>query len=95
VTDTPCALIRADRAPVALDDTSRNGRSYADNREHGMRSLCGVPLFAEGGAAYGALCHFDGDPRPAMPQAIELLERVARMFRFLSPKSAPQRRSHA
>ena len=92
VSDTPCALIRADRAPVALDDTSRNGRSYAGNREHGMRALCGVPLFAEGGVPHGALCHFDPDPRPAMPQTLELLERVARMFRFLAPKHGAQRR---
>ena len=92
VADTPCALIRADRAPVALDDTSRNGRSYAGNREHGMRALCGVPLLGEGGIVHGALCHFDPDARPAKPQAIELLERVARMFRFLAPKVGAKRR---
>ena len=95
VADTPCALIRADRAPVAIDDTSRNGRSYAGNREHGMRSLCGVPLLADGGLTQGALCHFDPDPRPAMPHTLELLERVARMFHFLAPKGGAERRPQA
>jgi CheY-like chemotaxis protein len=87
ISETPCALIRSDRVPVTLDDTSGYGQSYAANREHGMRSLLGVPLLEEGGAAYGTLCHFDSEPRHSKPEALDLLERVARMFRFLSVKS--------
>lgn len=85
--ETPCALIRGDGVPVTLEDTSRNGQSHATNGEHGMRSLMAVPLLGDAGVARGALCHFDSDPRHANPEALDLLERVARMFRFLAVKS--------
>jgi len=86
VADTPCALIRANGATTVLEDTNRGGRTYADNRDHGMRALCGVPLFGDGRVVQGALCHFDPQPRSASPQTVELLERVARMFSFLAAK---------
>jgi len=86
IAETPCALIRGDGVPVTLEDTSLNGHSQVAS-EHGMRSLLGVPLLGDAGVARGTLCHFDSAPRPSNPEALDLLERVARMFRFLSVKS--------
>lgn len=95
VAETPCALVRANRAPVVIEDTTRNGKSYAGSRGHGMRALCGVPLLGQGSVAHGVLCHFDPDPRSASSPTVDLLERVARMFSFLAAKRDQPRRPSA
>jgi CheY-like chemotaxis protein len=86
ISDTPCELVRSSRRTVTLEDAGRDERTAGRFVTRGMRSLCGVPLAGDNGAPYGTLCHFDAEPRPALAHAVDLLERVARMFRFLSPK---------
>lgn len=84
--DTPCELLRETRTTVALEDAWQGQRPAGRGASHGMRALVGVPLAGDDGALYGALCHFDPEPRAALPHALDLLERVGRMFRFLSVK---------
>jgi CheY-like chemotaxis protein len=90
--DTPCAFLRSNRGLLALEDAQRDERTAGRFAQHGMRSLCGVPLSGDNGTTFGALCHFDAEPRPALPHALDLLERVARMFRFLSARNLRQAR---
>jgi len=90
--DTPCELLRSGRAALALEDTWRDAGMGGRGSAHGMRSLVGVPLAGDHGDLYGALCHFDPEPRAPLPHALDLLERVARMFRFLSAKNLRQGR---
>jgi GAF domain-containing protein len=92
IADTPCELVRSARTAIALEDTWRDGRAATRGSAHGMRALVGVPLAGDNGALYGALCHFDPEPRAPLPHALDLLERVARMFRFLSAKNLRQSR---
>jgi len=90
--DTPCERLRTTRAAVALEDTLRDERAAGRGAPHGMRSLAGVPLAGENGSLYGTLCHFDPEPREAPSHVMDLLERVAGMFRFLSAKSLQESR---
>ena len=85
-TETPCELVRANRTVIALEDAWQGQRGAGRGAGHGMRAVVGVPLAGDTGALHGVLCHFDPEPRAALPHARDLLERVARMFRFLSAK---------
>jgi DNA-binding response OmpR family regulator len=86
IAETPCALLRASRAPIALEDTGRDDRTAGTRRAHGMRSLSGVAIPSDGPVPFGALCHFDAEPRPCSARSLELLEQVARMLRSRSTK---------
>jgi CheY-like chemotaxis protein len=91
--ETPCELVRSTRGTIVLEDALRDERTLGRFVTPGMRSLCGVPLGGDNGTLYGMLGHFDPEPHPALPHAVDLLERVARMFRFLSAKSLRRTRT--
>jgi CheY-like chemotaxis protein len=86
VSDTPCALVRAHGEPVTIEDAREEQLLRPEQRRHRMRSFVGVPLLGWQAGPFGALCHFDAQPRPADVRALELLERAALMFRFVGDK---------
>jgi len=86
IDDTPCVMLRDQRAPLIIEDALRDLRPPRQHGVAAMRSFCGVPLVSEG-AASGVLCHFDPYARERDDGAVELLERVARMFSLLAAKS--------
>jgi CheY-like chemotaxis protein len=83
IADTPCARVLAERQPVVVTDAMAEG-SYRGPQRPGMRAFIGVPWLDDDGLSIGVLCHFDPAPRGVDPAAVDLLERVARLFLFLN-----------
>lgn len=83
LSDSYCTHVRDLGTPLVVEDSSSDARVEDQARRLATRSFCGVPLLRRDGAMYGALCHFDSEPRPADASALESLSSVARLFRDL------------
>jgi CheY-like chemotaxis protein len=83
IAETPCARVLAERQPVTVADATADG-SYRATQRPGMRAFVGVPWLDDDGLLIGVLCHFDPAPQSVDPAAVDLLERVARLFLFLN-----------
>jgi CheY-like chemotaxis protein len=82
IEDTPCVRVLAERQPLGVSDAT--GELAPRERWPEMRAFAGVPWCDEDGALLGALCHFDPEPRAVDSAALDLLERVARLFALMN-----------
>jgi DNA-binding response OmpR family regulator len=81
---TPCARVLAERQPIGVVDATKDELTPRAQQRPEMRAFAGVPWFDEEGGLIGALCHFDPEPRSVDGAALDLLERVARLFVFVN-----------
>ena len=79
--DSYCVYVYESVAPLVIEDSLVDSRVLRHRRRHEIRAFCGVPLFSGDGALYGALCHFDHEPRHVTEPVMDLLATVAHMFR--------------
>lgn len=80
--DSYCMYLYQSVEPLVIEDSLADSRVLRHRRRHEVRAFCGVPLFSGDGALFGALCHFDHDPRPVTEPMVDLLASVAHMFRL-------------
>jgi CheY-like chemotaxis protein len=86
-----CEFVRNLHAPFVLVDAANDARVVTVPGRGEIRAYCGVPLFKRDGAAFGSLCHWDVEPRPAEGRVVALLERAARLLRSELPALARSR----
>lgn len=79
--DSYCMYLYQSVEPLVIEDSLADSRVLRHRRRHEIRAFCGVPLFSGDGALFGALCHFDHEPRPVTEPVLDLLAGVAHMFR--------------
>ncbi len=90
IAETPCAGVLAEGRPVAVEDTTTDEFHRAHLRPE-MRAFLGVPWLDDDGLLVGVLCHFDPAPRGVDTAALDLLERVARLFVFVNRRLQKRR----
>lgn len=75
-----CGVTCATNAPFSTSDARREPRLATHPARTSMLSYAGVPIRADGGLAWGTLCHYDARPRLVPPGELALLEDVALLF---------------
>jgi CheY-like chemotaxis protein len=79
--DAYCLHTRNLRAPLVVEDARLDRSIPVALRREGVVSYGGVPLSRTDGTIFGALCHYDIQPRTPGRGVLETLERVARLLR--------------
>jgi DNA-binding response OmpR family regulator len=79
--DAYCFHTRDVRAPLVVEDARLDLCIPAALRRQRVVSYGGVPLSRTDGTIFGALCHYDIQPRTPRQGVLETLERVARLLR--------------
>ena len=77
---TPCATLFATQCSHAIDDVACDERVVAEQHHPLMRSFVGTPLVGLDALIFGALCHFSPEPRARDDQALDRLERLAKVL---------------
>jgi GAF domain-containing protein len=78
VAATPCAKLLLTRRSLAVGDALRDRSLPLEQQASEMRAFVGVPLVGLDGVPFGALCHFDPQPREPEPHVLALLELAAK-----------------
>jgi CheY-like chemotaxis protein len=79
--DAYCLHTRDVRAPLVVEDARLDPCIPVALRRQRVVSYGGVPLSRIDGTIFGALCHYDIQPRKPGRGVLETLERVARLLR--------------
>jgi GAF domain-containing protein len=82
--DSYCMYLHRSLSPLVIEDSLADSRLLRHRRRNEVRAFCGVPLFSGDGALFGALCHFDHEPREVSEHVLDLLATVAHGFRLES-----------
>lgn len=85
--DSYCMYLYQSVAPLVIEDSLADSRLLRHRRRQEVRAFCGVPLFSGDGALFGALCHFDHEPRVIAEPVLDLLATAAHLFRVETASS--------
>jgi hypothetical protein len=77
---TPCATVFATQCSHAVDDAACDPTVIPEQRHALMRSFVGTPVLGHDALIFGALCHFSPEPRARDGEALDRLERVAKVL---------------
>lgn len=91
--DTFCQYVRADGAPVIVDNAALDPRvaNVATRRDFGIGSYLGVPLVADDGAFLGTFCLLDPKPQQFGQDQLRAVEVLAQQLVRLVERELAER----
>lgn len=90
IASTPLAHQLEHEHAACIGDTACDTRLSREQRHAEMRAFVAVPLRDDEEGVFGALCHFDPEPRRTDASMLDLLERTAKIFQFTKRRARPK-----